>query len=115
TLVNDPKLCNAKLREIRSVADELGMAVMLPMEIPETWTEQVTDARRSDEGGGSALRQEAGMVGTGGSLGVAEYLNHKIDEFLLKAKKKDHHRRACYFPWYYLHVNPDGTVFPCGS
>ena len=20
----------------------------------------------------------------------------------------------CYFPWYYIHVNPDGTVFPCG-
>ncbi|MCA8954588.1 MAG: SPASM domain-containing protein [Planctomycetes bacterium] len=120
TLVNDPRLCNATLREMRRVADEVGMQVMLPMEIPEKLAAgrpdgDLLDATRSDDGGGSALRQSDEMVGVEGSLDVAAYLNHKIDEFLLKAKKKDDHRRACYFPWYYIHVNPDGTVFPCGS
>jgi radical SAM protein with 4Fe4S-binding SPASM domain len=119
TLVNDPKLCNATLREIRRVADQEGVEVMIPMEIPEDIAAgnvgAVTDAVRSDEGGGSALQQSAARRGTAGSFDVAAYLNHKIDEFLLKAKKKDDHKRACYFPWYYIHVNPDGTVFPCGS
>jgi len=36
-------------------------------------------------------------------------------EFLLRARQKPHHNRPCYFPWYYVHVNPDGTVFPCGA
>jgi radical SAM protein with 4Fe4S-binding SPASM domain len=41
-------------------------------------------------------------------------MNHTIREFTLAAKPKDRHSRRCYFPWYYIHVNPDGTVFPCG-
>ncbi len=49
-----------------------------------------------------------------GSFDEAEYLNSKNREFLLKVKEKQHHNRACYFPWYYIHVNPDGSVFPCG-
>jgi radical SAM protein with 4Fe4S-binding SPASM domain len=48
------------------------------------------------------------------SATVAEYLNHKNKEFNFKVAAKDHHNRLCYFPWYYMHVNPDGTVFPCG-
>lgn len=116
TLMNDPKLCNDTLGEMRRVADELGMDVMIPMEIPEKIADDtVTDATRSADGGGSALLQSEEMKEVDGSLNVSEYLNHKIDEFLLKAKKKENHQRACYFPWYYIHVNPDGTVFPCGS
>lgn len=115
TLMNDPKLCNETLREIRRVAEAEGVQVMLPMEIPENLAaDTVTDAERSDEGGGSALQQGEEMAGVS-QFDVAQYLNHKLDEFLLKGKKKDSHRRACYFPWYYIHVNPDGTVFPCGS
>jgi len=116
TLMNDPKLCNETLREMRRVADEVGIEAMIPMEIPEKIAaDTVTDAARSSDGGGSALLQSAEMKGVEGSYNVAQYLNHKIDEFLLKAKKKEDHQRACYFPWYYIHVNPDGTVFPCGS
>jgi radical SAM protein with 4Fe4S-binding SPASM domain len=116
TLMNDPKLCNDTLREMRRVADEVGIEAMIPMEIPEKIADQtVTDATRSGDGGGSALLQSEEMREVEGSFDVSEYLNHKIDEFLLKAKKKDNHQRACYFPWYYIHVNPDGTVFPCGS
>jgi radical SAM protein with 4Fe4S-binding SPASM domain len=42
-------------------------------------------------------------------------MNHKNKEFLLSVPEKEHHNRRCYFPWFYIHVNPDGTVFPCGS
>ena len=113
TLVNDPKLSNETMREVQRVADELGMAVMMPMEIPEDLTDgTVTDAARSEGGVANALLPSESARG---AFDAAEYLNHKIDEFLLKARKKDTHRRACYFPWYYIHVNPDGTVFPCGS
>jgi radical SAM protein with 4Fe4S-binding SPASM domain len=116
TLMNDPKLCNDTLREMRRVADEVGIEAMIPMEIPEKIADQtVTDATRSADGGGSALLQSEEMREVEGSFDVSQYLNHKIDEFLLKAKKKENHQRACYFPWYYIHVNPDGTVFPCGS
>ena len=116
TLMNDPKLCNDTLREMRRVADEVGIEAMIPMEIPEKIADEtVTDATRSADGGGSALLQSEEMREVEGSFDVSQYLNHKIDEFLLKAKKKEKHQRACYFPWYYIHVNPDGTVFPCGS
>jgi radical SAM protein with 4Fe4S-binding SPASM domain len=116
TLMNDPKLCNETLREMRRVAEEVGIEAMIPMEIPEKIADQtVTDATRSADGGGSALLQSEEMREVEGSFDVSKYLNHKIDEFLLKAKKKENHQRACYFPWYYIHVNPDGTVFPCGS
>ena len=116
TLMNDPKLCNDTLREMRRVAEEVGIEAMIPMEIPEKIADEtVTDATRSADGGGSALLQSEEMREVEGSFDVSQYLNHKIDEFLLKAKKKENHQRACYFPWYYVHVNPDGTVFPCGS
>jgi radical SAM protein with 4Fe4S-binding SPASM domain len=86
------------------------------MEIPEDLSDGTeVDAAKSQEGGGSAIVSANDAEGIGGAMGVAEYLNHKLDEFLLKGKKKDSHRRACYFPWYYIHVNPNGTVFPCGS
>ena len=93
------------------------MNVVLPFPIAETFNEEgtVTNQSRSDEGGGTALLAP-GVDATdrASSEEVAKYLNHKNREFLLKAKQKDHHNRPCYFPWYYIHVNPDGTVFPCG-
>jgi radical SAM protein with 4Fe4S-binding SPASM domain len=49
------------------------------------------------------------------TFSVAEFMNHKNREFILAVPPKAHHNRRCYFPWYYVHVNPDGTVFPCGS
>ncbi len=116
TLMNDPKLCNEMLREMRKVADEVGMEVQIPMEIPESMGEaDVTDAERSEGAGSSALEVSAAGADSSGSLDIADYLNAKNREFLLKAKDKKLHNRACYFPWYYIHVNPDGTVFPCGS
>ena len=115
TLMNEPKLANDTLREVGRLAKELGMEVVIPMPIPENINEGsvVTDATRSDQGGGAAiLGPGAEMPDT--SFSFAEYLNHKNREFLLKAKEKDEHNRACYFPWFYMHINPDGTVFPCG-
>lgn len=116
TLLNDPKLCNTMLAEMDKTAKEVGMNVCMPMPIPENIhdaPEAVTDATRSNDGGGQALA--APEVLPASSLDVADYLNKKNREFLLRAKEKDHHSRPCYFPWYYIHVNPDGTVFPCGS
>ncbi|MEZ5964150.1 MAG: radical SAM protein [Planctomycetota bacterium] len=116
TLLNDPKLCNETLREMEATAKEVGMNVCMPMAIPEAIHDQpqvVTDAARSADGGGRALA--APEVLAASSLDVADYLNKKNREFLLKVKEKQHHSRPCYFPWYYIHVNPDGTVFPCGS
>lgn len=116
TLLNDPKLCNEMLAEMAATAREVGMNTCMPMAIPEAIhaaADTVTDAQRSTEGGGSALAAPTTLAGS--SLDVADYLNKKNREFLLKAKEKEHHTRPCYFPWYYIHVNPDGTVFPCGS
>lgn len=117
TLLNDPKLCNDLLGEMEATAREVGMNVCLPMRIPETLhgdaDDAVTDSTRSDAGGGHALSAPDALAAT--SMDVADYLNKKNREFLLSAKQKDHHSRPCYFPWYYIHVNPDGTVFPCGS
>lgn len=113
TLLNDPVLCNRTMEEVQRTADELGMMICRPMPLSETRPEEaeaVIDATRSDEGGGSALEAPVGS-----EFSVSEFLNHKNREFLLKARQKEHHNRACYFPWYYIHVNPDGTVFPCGS
>ncbi len=117
SLMNDPKLANEILDEARKVADEVGMNVVLPFPIAETFNEEgtVTNQARSDEGGGHALLAPGVEAEErASSEEVAKYLNHKNREFLLKAKQKDHHNRPCYFPWYYIHVNPDGTVFPCG-
>lgn len=117
TLLNDPKLCNDLLGQMEATAREVGMNVCLPMRIPETLHSDadgaVTDSTRSDAGGGHALSAPEALAAT--SMDVADYLNKKNREFLLAAKQKDHHSRPCYFPWYYIHVNPDGTVFPCGS
>lgn len=118
TLMNDPRLCNDTMAEVRRLADELGMHVQMPMPIPETMVEEgadeVLDAESSDRGGGKALFAPEGGELAATSLDVAEYLNAKNREFLLRVKEKSHHNRPCYFPWYYIHVNPDGTVFPCG-
>jgi len=119
TLFNDPELCNEMLQQMWETADEVGMQVQIPMAIPAGINRErdgdTTDAARSDEGGGQALLPNADVDLAEGSFDVGEYLNSKNREFLLKAKEKHHHNRACYFPWYYIHVNPDGTVFPCGS
>jgi radical SAM protein with 4Fe4S-binding SPASM domain len=117
SLMNDAKLCNDTMAEAKRVADAEGMQVMMPIPIAEHFAEQgaVTDQHRSDEGGGNALiAPNADLDAVAQSKEVADYLNHKNREFLLKAKDKRVHNRPCYFPWYYIHVNPDGTVFPCG-
>ncbi len=118
TLFNDPELCNEMLQQMRETADEVGMQVQIPMPIPVGINKErdrdATDAARSDEGGGQALVADTDAALAKGSFDEAEYLNSKNREFLLKVKEKQHHNRACYFPWYYIHVNPDGTVFPCG-
>ena len=117
SLMNDAKLCNEIMAEAQRVADEVGMQCVMPIPIGETFADQgqVTDQKRSDEGGGFALiAPSAEGASLADSKEVADYLNHKNREFLLKAKQKLHHNRPCYFPWYYIHVNPDGTIFPCG-
>jgi len=117
SLQNDARLCNDTMAVARLVAAEVGMNVMMPIPIAENFAAQgtVTDQRRSDEGGGLALIAPAAEPDAiADPTTVADYLNHKNNEFMLKAKRKLHHNRPCYFPWYYMHVNPDGTVFPCG-
>jgi radical SAM protein with 4Fe4S-binding SPASM domain len=114
SLMNHPRLCNAKMAEVKELATELGMGLQMPIPLPEDVAEgsAIVDAARSEEGGGSALVPGASLPAT--SPGVADYLNAKNREFLLAVKPKRHHNRPCYFPWFYIHVNPDGTVFPCG-
>jgi radical SAM protein with 4Fe4S-binding SPASM domain len=117
SLMNDARLCNDTMAEARRVATEVGMEVMMPIPIAETFANegQVVDQKRSDEGGGLALiAPSANQHELADSQEVADYLNHKNREFLLKVGDKRYHNRPCYFPWYYIHVNPDGTVFPCG-
>lgn len=113
-LMNEPKLANQYMRATRQVADELGIQTVIPMPIPESMEENqlVTDASRSDQGGGQAIAGPSELAE--GSFSTDDYINHKNREFLLKAKQKTEHNRACYFPWYYIHINPTGTVFPCG-
>lgn len=117
SLMNDAKLCNDTMAEAKRVAAEVGMRVVMPIPIAETFADQgqVTDQQRSDEGGGLALiAPSANPHDLAESKEVADYLNQKNREFLLKVGDRTHHDRPCYFPWYYIHVNPDGTVFPCG-
>lgn len=117
SLMNDARLCNDTMAEARRVAAEVGMNVVIPFPIAENFATagEVTDQTRSDEGGGVAiLAANADPEAIADSPVVADYLNHKNREFLLKVKEKRYHNRPCYFPWYYIHVNPDGTVFPCG-
>lgn len=111
SLLNEPKLCNDIMREVQAIADEVGMQIVRPIDLPETNAHIAdSDVPESDEGGGNAL-----MPGEESQVSVDEYLDHKNREFLLKAKQGKRHNRPCYFPWYYIHVNPEGTVFPCGS
>ncbi|MCA8942103.1 MAG: SPASM domain-containing protein [Planctomycetes bacterium] len=112
SLLNEPKLCNETMAEVQRVADELGMQIVMPIPLSEANAEIAdSDVPESDEGGGNALMPDEETA----TVSVDEYLNHKNREFLLRVKEKTHHNRPCYFPWYYIHVNPDGTVFPCGS
>ena len=55
------------------------------MEIPENLNASggdELDAAKSQDGGGSAIVADNEAAGLEGSMGVAEYLNHKLDEFL---------------------------------
>ena len=113
TMLKYPALCNRMMAEVQVVANEVGMQVQLPLPLQE---EIVADARdnnplRAQEGAGNALQAPTEHAS---SATVAEYLNHKNREFNFKVPARDHHSRLCYFPWYYIHINPDGTVFPCG-
>ncbi|MEM7200017.1 MAG: radical SAM/SPASM domain-containing protein [Planctomycetota bacterium] len=116
SLMNEPRLCNDTMAEVAQIADELGMNVQIPMPIAETMASEAVpevDAKSSGDGGGQALVPDEDQLAAG-AVAVADYLNAKNREFLLQVKPKAHHNRPCYFPWYYIHVNPDGTVFPCG-
>ena len=121
SLINDPKLSNDVLAEGRELCDELDIMATFPMPFPENFggsidgEGQIVDADRSDEGGGSAMGEENEAAIEYDTFSVADFMNHKNKEFLFPVPDKMHHNRRCYFPWYYIHVNPDGTVFPCGS
>ena len=120
SLLNEPELSNDILAECKELCDELGLQSTMPLPFPKNFggtidgEGQILDATRSDEGGGSAMgdANDAPEIDT---FSVAEFMNHKNREFLMAVPDKTHHNRRCYFPWYYIHVNPDGTVFPCGS
>ncbi len=114
SLLNSPKLCNETMAEVQRVANEAGMEIVVPIPLAEENAEiHDSDIPESDEGGGNALGGADEIPE--GAISVDEYLNHKNREFMLKVNDKTHHNRPCYFPWRYVHVNPDGTVFPCGS
>ena len=115
SLLNEPSLCNDTMAEVQRVADETGVSIVTPMPLPEA-NATIADSAvpESDEGGGNALMPDENALADT-SFSVDQFINHKNREFLLKAKDKQHHNRPCYFPWYYIHINPDGTVFPCGS
>jgi len=121
SLINEPKLSNDLLAETKQLCDELGIHSTMPLPFPENFggrideMGEIVDAPRSDEGGGSAMGQEDRAEPAFDTFSVAEFMNHKNREFLLAVPEKEHHNRRCYFPWFYIHVNPDGTVFPCGS
>ncbi|MBK8977311.1 MAG: SPASM domain-containing protein [Planctomycetes bacterium] len=114
SLLNEPRLCNELMEEVQRTADSLGIQIVRPIPLPES-NATIDDSLvpESDEGGGNALLPSEDA--SANAMSVDDYLNHKNREFMLKARQKRHHRRPCYFPWYYIHVNPDGTVFPCGS
>jgi radical SAM protein with 4Fe4S-binding SPASM domain len=113
SLLNEPRLCNEVMEEVQRLADSFGMQIVRPIPLPESNSQiDDSDVPESDEGGGNALMPDEGAPS---SISLDDYLNHKNREFLLKVKQKKRHNRPCYFPWYYIHVNPDGTVFPCGS
>ncbi|MBN2489288.1 MAG: radical SAM protein [Planctomycetes bacterium] len=113
TLLKHPAVCNRMLRRMRAVADELGTDAQMPGPIPEHLSggADATDAPDAAAGGGTALLPAGATLS---SAEVADFLNQKNREFNLAVKPKQHHTRPCYFPWFYIHINPDGTVFPCG-
>ncbi|MEO0481983.1 MAG: radical SAM protein [Planctomycetota bacterium] len=112
SLINQPKLCNDTMDEVEAVARAVGIECVIPIRLPEQNADiDNSDVPESDEGGGNALIPDEDTA----TMSVDDYLNRKNREFLLAAKQKTGHRRPCYFPWYYIHVNPTGTVFPCGS
>lgn len=119
SLINEPRLSNDVLAECRELCTQLGILGTFPMPFPERFGASegsvITDATRSEEGGGSAMGRSEDEADAADSFSVAEFMNHKNREFLLAVPDKAHHNRRCYFPWFYIHVNPDGTVFPCGS
>lgn len=111
TLAKDPQLSNRIIAECHAIATELGVGLMAPLPFPTDFDVQAAagDIASAEEGGGLAIAAESGD-----DVGIAEFLNHKNREFNLKVTPRERHNRMCYFPWYYVHVNPDGTVFPCG-
>lgn len=113
TLLKHPEICNKTLEEMRGVADSIGMEVTLPNPIPVSLatTVDATDAPSAETGGGTALIPEGATLS---SAEVADFLNQKNREFNLAVKPRKRHTRPCYFPWFYIHINPDGSVFPCG-
>jgi len=113
TLLKYPEIGNKILAEMRRVADEVGIEATMPGPIPMNLAETVdaTDAPSAEKGGGTALLPEGAGLS---DVEVADFLNQKNREFNLAVKPRKIHRRPCYFPWFYIHINPDGTVFPCG-
>lgn len=111
TLSKYPELSNRKIAEAHAVAKEVGITLMAPLPFPAEFVAraQGEDVAASDEGGGTALVKDKDET-----FSVDDFLDHKNKEFNLLVTPRKGHRRPCYFPWRYLHVNPDGTVFPCG-
>ena len=109
TLAKTPELSNRLIAESQRVADELGVQLTAPLPFPDGFSVEA-DIASTDEGGGQAIVGDAEAPG----IGIAEFLNHKNREFNFAVAPREHHQRMCYFPWFYIHVNPDGTVFPCG-
>lgn len=116
TLAHDPALSNQVLAECHRIAEELGVHLMAPLPFPENFEEEARgEIASADEGGGSAIVAPGqGGDGACAPASINEFLDHKNREFNLAVSPRDHHQRMCYFPWYYIHVNPNGTVFPCG-
>jgi radical SAM protein with 4Fe4S-binding SPASM domain len=122
SLMYEPELSNEVLAEVKELAASLGISATVPLPFPEGFRgaidgegQVVLDAPRSDAGGGNAMGAPEDAAPDFDTFSVAEFMNHKNREFILAVPLKAHHNRRCYFPWYYVHVNPDGTVFPCGS
>ncbi len=116
TLAHYPGLSNQMLAEAARVAEEVGVHLMAPLPFPETFEEDAKgEIASSDEGGGSAIvAPDTADGASSDASSIREFLDHKNREFNLAVSPRDEHHRMCYFPWYYIHVNPNGTVFPCG-
>ncbi|MBI3847793.1 MAG: radical SAM protein [Planctomycetes bacterium] len=114
SLAHEAALCNEMLADVRRVAADVGMHVMTPLPVSEAVVSNGVapddPMPRSEAGIGAAIEAPAASA-----YSNSDFINHKNGEFLLAAKPNERHARPCYFPWYYLQVNPNGTVFPCGS